>query len=299
MTAMHEAWVHGAERLEAAGIESARLDARVLLAHVMNVASGELLSSRAPSVEEMTRYEELLERRMAREPAAYITGEREFWSLPFEVGPGVLVPRPESETLIEEAMRAFPDRTQPLEVLDLGVGSGCLLIAFLSEYPNARGVGVDKSDDAVAWARRNAGRNGVAGRCTWLCGGWAEVLGQAFDVILCNPPYLAEAERPGLAPEIARYEPPAALFAGEDGLDAYRALAPVIAMALKPGGWGGLEIGAGQQIRVCDIMEGAGLEIARVTPDLAGIPRCIVIRQRLGTAGPAAEKTVGNRRSSR
>jgi release factor glutamine methyltransferase len=299
MTAKHEAWVRGAGRLEAAGIETARLDARVLLAHAMNVATDELLSSGAPSADEMARYEELLERRAAREPAAYITGEREFWSLPFAVGPGVLVPRPETETLLEEALRAFPDRTRPLEILDLGTGSGCLLIASLSEYPNARGVGVDKSDIALGWARRNAVKNGVVDRCDLQKGSWSAAAGRTFDMIFANPPYVSCAERERLAPEIARYEPPEALFAGEDGLEAYRALAPALAAALKPDGWGGLEIGAGQREPVCDIMTGSGLEVIRVAPDVSGVPRCVSVCRRADKLGHTAEKTVGNARSSR
>src|SRR5215469_4617489 len=172
MTTSHEAWVGGAERLAAAGIDSARLDARVLLAHAMELRTGELLTARDPSPEQIARYDELLERRVAREPAAYITGEREFWSLPFAVGPGVLIPRPETETILEEAMRLFPDRAAPLQVLDLGTGSGCLLIAFLKDYSNARGVGVDRSAEALAWARTNGEALEVVDRVEWREGGW-------------------------------------------------------------------------------------------------------------------------------
>lgn len=295
MTGVRQWVARGAERLAAAGIGSANLDARVLLARAMDVPSEALVFAAAPSTAQLERYETLIARRESREPLAYVTGCKEFWSSTFEVGPGVLVPRPDTETLLDEVLRAFPDHAQPLDVLDLGTGSGCLLIAFLSQYSQARGVGVDELDAALAWARRNADRNGVAQRCTWLRGGWAAAQERTFDVILSNPPYLAAAEHRDLAPEIARHEPREALFAGEDGLDAYRALAPVIAKSLRPGGWSGVEIGAGQQDRVCEIIAGAGLEIARVAPDLSGTPRCVVIRPILGVA----EKTVGNSRSSR
>jgi release factor glutamine methyltransferase len=294
MTGAHEAWMRGAERLSAAGIESARLDARLLLAHAMNLAAGELLSAKMPSPEEVARYDELLERRAAREPAAYITGEREFWSLSFEVGPGVLIPRPETETLIEEAMRHFPDRTQPLDVLDLGTGSGCLLIAFLKTYPNARGVGGDLSPSALGWALSNAELHRVSSRANWVEGTWSAAGDRTFDVIFSNPPYLAEGDE--VAPEIARYEPRQALFAGPDGLDAYRALAPVIAAGLRPEGRAYLEIGARQADAVSRVLRGSGLQIAGIAPDLAGIPRCIGAGRAF--PGSGTEITVGKRGSS-
>jgi release factor glutamine methyltransferase len=240
----------------------------------------------------------LLERRAAREPTAYITGEREFWSLPFEVGRGALIPRPETETLVEEAERQFPERDRPLAVLDLGTGSGCLLIAFLSDYPNAVGTGVDISASALEWAHRNGERLGLSKRCTWLQGGWTAAPA-SYDIIFSNPPYLAVDEEKGLAPEIALYEPPGALFAGLDGLDAYRALGPVIADGLTPTGRAFLEIGAGQQEKVCEVLVTHGLEIMGITPDLSGIPRCVAVARAAGLSGPRAEKTVGNRRASR
>lgn len=277
MIGVRECLSRGTERLAAAGVDSARLDARVLLAHAMGVPAETLIFAGAPTPEQHDCYESLIARRAAREPLAYIVGRKEFWSLPFAVGPGVLIPRPETETLVDEAMRTFPDRNQALDVLDLGTGSGCLLIAFLSEYPNARGVGIDESAAALDWARRNAAGNGVERRCTWLKGGW-DAGARRFDVIFSNPPYLASRENAALTPEIANFEPPGALYGGEDGLDAYRALGPVIAGALRPGGWAGLEIGMGQLDRVCEILARSGLEFAGVTPDLSGIPRCVAVR---------------------
>lgn len=277
MTALTEGWRRGAEILAAAGIESARLDARVLLAHAMKLATGELISARAPSPEELARYRELLQRRIAREPVAYITGEREFWSLPFQVGPGVLVPRPETETLLEEATRAFADRNAKLEVLDLGTGSGCLAIGFLKSYPNARATGVDISAEALEWARRNGQALGVGERVAWRPGDWSAALPGSYDVVLSNPPYLAEGEAGALAPEIARHEPATALFAGLDGLEAYRAIAAMLGSCLSPKGRAFLEIGAGQAEAVQGIFQSAGLEIRGVRPDLSGIPRCISV----------------------
>jgi release factor glutamine methyltransferase len=276
MTTNREAWVAGAEKLAAAGIDSARLDARVLLAHVMELGTGELLTARDPLPEQVARYDELLERRVAREPAAYITGEREFWSLPFAVGPGVLIPRPETETILEEAIRLFPDREAPLKVLDLGTGSGCLLIAFLKDYSNAHGVGVDRSAEALSWARTNGEALGVADRIEWREGGWPAGEG-TYDLVLSNPPYLTLAEASELAPEIARYEPASALLAGADGLNAYRAIAPLIPRYLKPGGRAVFEIGAGQVDAVSEILIGQGLEIMAIRPDLAGVPRSIAV----------------------
>jgi release factor glutamine methyltransferase len=298
MTTAREAWTRGAERLAVAGIDSAKLDARVLLAHVMGAENAALMRDRAPKPEELVLYEELLARRSASEPVAYITGVREFWSLEFAVGPGALVPRPDTETLVEEACKAFPARDGALEVLDLGTGSGCLLIAFLSERPKAQGTGVDFSPDALTWARDNAEALGVAARTRWVEGDWSAVAAR-YDVIFSNPPYLRLDEAAFLAPDVALYEPPGALFAGKDGLDAYRALGPVIAGGLKPTGRAFLEIGAGQQERVCEVLVTHGLEILGITPDLSGIPRCVSVARAAGVSGPRAEKTVGNQRASR
>lgn len=281
MSGTNEAWQEGARLLADAGIDSARLDARVLLAHAMNIETGALPFAGEPSADELHVFKMLIARRLAREPVAYITGEKEFWSLSFAIGPGALIPRPETETLLQEALAAFPDRLAPLDVLDLGTGSGCLLIAFLVEFANAKGTGLDRSAEALAWAQRNAERSGVAARSRWHQADWSKRSPDArYDVIFSNPPYLARAEGAGLAPEIARYEPGEALYAGEDGLDAYRALAPFIARALQPAGRAFLEIGAGQEARVSEILGRLGLEVERVAPDLSGVPRCVVTRRR-------------------
>jgi release factor glutamine methyltransferase len=250
-------------RLREAGVDNPRLDARLLL---------EFAKSNEAD------FASLVTRRAAREPLAYITGHKEFWSLDFAVGPGVLIPRPDTETLIEQLIRECPDRATSLSIMDLGTGSGCLLIAALSEYPNAHGVGVDSSPDALSWARRNLAALGAEGRATLIQTDWAEEASPGFDVILANPPYIRSAEIETLEPEVSRYEPRAALDGGPDGLDAYRVLAPRITRLLKPGGYGFLEFGEGQHEAVSTILTEAGFRNPKIVPDLAGIRRCAVVK---------------------
>jgi len=283
MSAVRDALTRGAARLTEAGVDSARLDARLLLGFAMDIAPENLLVARDMTEEHLAYFEALISRRESREPLAHIVGQKEFWSLDFEVGPGVLIPRPETETLIEEALRDFPDRDAPLDIADLGTGSGCLLIAFLESYPNAKGVGIDRSADALAWARRNATRHGVGDRCVLSQSDWATNVAPTFDVVLSNPPYVTERELAEASPEILRYEPRDALVGGVDGLNAYRELAPVIAGRLRPGGRAYLEIGSTQAEDVTSVLERDGLRVVRIAADLAGHPRCVV-----------AQKTVGN-----
>jgi release factor glutamine methyltransferase len=259
---VNEALREAAERLRAAGIDSARADARILWAHANN--DGEVFQS-------------FIARRLAREPVAYITGHKEFWSLDFAVGPGALIPRPETETLIEEALREVPDRSARLRVLDLGTGSGCLLVALLKEFPNATGTGVDSSDKALRWARENSTRHRLVGRAPLVRGGWRDLTG-AFDLVVSNPPYIPSSAIAGLEPEVRNFEPREALDGGADGLAAYREIAPVLAQRLGQKGLGLLEIGAGQHHMVGEILAANGLVAVRAGPDLAGIPRCMVIR---------------------
>jgi len=252
-------------RLADAGVDNPRLDARVLLAQANGDAS---------------LFESLVSRRAAREPLAYIVGRKEFWSLDFDVGPGVLIPRPETETVIERALTQFPDRTAPLRVLDLGTGTSCLLITFLKEYPNARGLGLESSDKALAIALRNVARHGLTGRCEIRAGGWPGIIAGRCDVILSNPPYIRSVDIAGLEPEVSRYEPALALDGGQDGLSAYRALAPEIALLLQSGGYAFVEIGAGQGEAVRGLFGEAGLEFVALTSDLAGIPRVVTVKTR-------------------
>ena len=269
-----DALAEAASRLTAAGIDSARLDARVLLACAIGVAPEEVVGINDVDAGRAELFRAFVDRRAAREPLAYIAGKKEFYSREFAVGPGVLVPRPETETLIDEALQRFPDRNAELRVLDLGTGSGCLIVSFLGLFPNSRGVAVDVSEDALAWARSNIARHGLAPRCTVGLANW-NASGR-FDVILVNPPYLSEEEVVRAAPEVGLYEPATALRAGCDGLAAYRALAPQVASLLAEGGQAFLEIGAGQQTAVRQILEANGLEWLGFRPDLAGIPRCVI-----------------------
>ncbi len=293
MSALRDALARGALCLGAAGIDSARLDARLLLACAMAKMPDDLLSAADPTQDQLARYAVLLARRETREPLAYITGEKEFWSLVFEVGPGALVPRPESETLIEAALRDFPDPAQPLNVLDLGTGTGCLLMAFLTGHPQARGLGIEKSAEALIWAGRNLARHGLADRCRLSEADWSGDIIGTFDVIFSNPPYLAMAEVAAMEPEVSRFEPREALAIAADATGAYSQLAPVVARHLSPGGKGYFEIGAGQADRVADIFRASGLVLGGIVPDLGGIPRCVVVSLEPGTGPGRAQKTVG------
>jgi release factor glutamine methyltransferase len=269
----------GAAHLRTAGVEGARREARLLLAHALAVSQEELLvESAVPNVQGMMRYEALLSRRVAREPLAYILGFREFWSLPFVVGPGVLIPRPDTETLVDEALRIFPERDAPIDVLDLGTGSGCLLLSFLHERPQANGIGVDLSKTALSFAERNAYDLGLWQRIALVHGNWTDEVSDVFDVIFVNPPYVSLGEINSLDPEIS-YEPVAALAGGSDGFEAYRQLAPILGSRLKKDGRVFLEIGAGQLERIKDVFAASGLSTVRSIPDLAGIPRCLVLER--------------------
>lgn len=268
-----------AARLAAAGIESARLDARVLLGHALAVDPGTLALRRevALAADAAARFDALVARRAAHEPVAYIVGHREFWSLDFRVTPDVLIPRPDSETLVEAALAEFPERDRALDVLDLGTGSGCLLLAVLHERPRARGVGVDVSAAAVAVATANAASLGLGERAHFVTRNWHEYRGGPFDLVLSNPPYIARADIALLAPDVREHEPRGALEAGADGLDAYRSLAGILPGLLKPAGRLIVEIGAGQanQAELC--LRNGGLRPLLRRRDLAGLERCLVL----------------------
>ena len=229
-------------------------------------------------------FRELVTRRVAREPMAYVLGRAEFWSLEFVVGPGVLVPRPDSETLIEAAVAAFPDTGRQLRVLDIGVGSGCLLLTLLHLFPAAYGVGTDLSEAALACTRLNAERLGVADRLRLERTSWAEGVAGPFDLVVSNPPYIRTAEIAGLQPEVARFEPWAALDGGPDGLAAYRAILAELPRLLADDGRALLEIGHDQQPAVEALAAAAGFAVTTHL-DLAAVPRCL----ELDRIGPAAD----------
>jgi release factor glutamine methyltransferase len=225
------------------------------------------------------RFRGWIARRANREPAAYILGYAEFWSLRFRVGPGVLVPRADSETMIQGVIDTFPDRTRPLRVLDLGVGSGCLLLTVLHLYVNAQGLGLDASETALAYAHANAEALGVDARLELRRADWRDRLAGSFDVILTNPPYIPSGEIAGLAPEVACHEPREALDGGADGLDAYRTIVPVIFDLLDDDGSAFLEVGAGQWPEIVAL---SALKIGGfgMYYDLSGIMRCLKIWSR-------------------
>jgi release factor glutamine methyltransferase len=224
--------------------------------------------------EEPEAFESLVRRRLAHEPVAYITGRRAFWTIELEVGPGVLIPRADSETLIEAAVERF-GRAGPRRILDLGTGPGTLLLAALDQWPEASGVGVDASQQALVIAEANSGRLGLAARAEFRSGDWTAGLNERFDLILSNPPYVEEGA--ALHPQVRDWEPPEALFAGSDGLDAYRRLAPALAPLLAPGGIACVEIGAGQEAQAAALFEAQGFAIMS-RRDLNGIIRALILR---------------------
>jgi release factor glutamine methyltransferase len=242
------------------------------MAHALGVSREALLLGRGEA-EAPAAFEGLVARRQAHEPVAYIIGRREFWTIELEVGPGVLVPRPDSETLIEAAVAHFVAEG-PANILDLGTGPGTLLLAALAQWPEARGIGVDASETALAYARLNAQRLGLSDRAEFRHGDWAAGLDGRFDLVLCNPPYVEE--RAALPPDVARWEPAQALYAGADGLDAYRRLAPQLGRLLAPGGIACVELGAGQRDAAAALFAGQGF-IIESRADLGGMPRALLL----------------------
>jgi release factor glutamine methyltransferase len=275
---------HGAAVLRAAGIDNPRLEARLLLAHALGVPVAALLRERH-AIADPAGYPALVTRRAGHEPLAYILGRREFWSLDFAVSAATLIPRPESETLIQAALAAFAHRAAPRRILDLGTGTGCLLLSALHEFPGAFGVGTDRSAGAVSLAAANAAALGLAGRACFVCGDWAAPLAAPFDLVLCNPPYIPTCDIDDLMPEVARHEPHGALDGGTDGLAAYRRIVPCLPRLLQPNGVAVLELGVGQAHAVAALAGEAGLS-AITRPDLAGIARAMVLQSTLGMKKP-------------
>ncbi len=288
---LHDRLRDAAERLRAAGVATPRLDAELLLAHALQTRRERLPidAARSLTAAEATAFAALIARRARREPVSHLLGRREFWSLDFAVGPAVLDPRPDSETLVETVLRRIVDRAAALSLLDLGTGSGCLILALLHELPNATGLGRDRSGDAVAVAAGNAAALGLAGRCRFEAGDWGDGLAGRFDIIVANPPYLTRREIDETAPEVKDFEPHLALDGGIDGLDAYRRLAPEIARLLGAEGFAAVEIGQGQGDVVRALFAAAGLEARDRAADLGGIERCLVF----GHAAEAAKTGAG------
>ena len=269
-------------RLEAAGIPSPRVEARILLRTALGRSPEALIRDPdAPvSASDAERFLVLARRRAGREPISRILGEREFRSLRFSLDPDTLDPRPDSETVVEAALGWCRGKPGPLRVLDLGTGTGCLLLAVLKARPEATGIGTDIAAGAVAAAARNAARLGLSDRASFRRTDWDTGIVGAFDLILSNPPYIPTSEIDRLEAEVSRWDPRAALDGGADGLDAYRRLAPAVADRLAPGGAAFLEIGAGQAKPVEAIMAAEGFSRFVGKADLGGIVRCLGFSQR-------------------
>jgi len=267
--------------LEGTEIRTARLDVDLLLGMALGLDPLEIILDPCRKVpdHEAAAFAALLARRAAREPMSQILGKKAFWSLEFKVSRDCLTPRPDSEILIESALKVIPDRNKSLKILDLGTGSGCLLLSLMAELPGSRGVGIDISARALMLAQDNADRLGFGDRCEFIKSDWAAQLPPSaeFDIILANPPYIARAERAGLDPDVRDYEPEIALFAGDGGLKEYKKLAKIIPQLIAVGGHAFLEIGWRQGSRVRDIFNKTPAENITIIADLAGRDRCIAL----------------------
>lgn len=274
-------------RLEAAGIESPELDARLLLGEVLHLDLTGLIAAAARTLDadEAMRLEAVTQRRIAGEPVARILGHKEFWGLSFALSPATLVPRPDTETIVEAALALLKQDgrlNDALRIADIGTGSGAILLALLSELPNAQGIGTDINPDAIHTAARNAAALGLNGRARFIKCNYADALRGSFDLIVSNPPYIPSRDIDGLAIEVRTHDPRLALDGGPDGLNAYRVIAPAAFELLVPGGVVILEIGQGQESDVARLTANAGLDAGvSVKADLSGIPRAIIGRKPL------------------
>lgn len=264
--------------LAAAGFDEPRRHARRLVASALAVSPAELFGRPDHLVgdQQTSLVRAMLGRMVEGEPLSRILGRREFWQLELALSAETLDPRPETETVVEAVLCRKTERHAPLRFLDLGTGTGCLLLALLSEFPAAIGLGVDIAEAAVRTAARNATALGFARRTFFCAGDWGAAVTGRFDAIVSNPPYIATGDLQLLPREVARHDPPRALDGGEDGLAAYRAIARDVSKLLSPDGIFVAEIGAGQADEVAAIMKGAGLILGAIERDLAGIPRCVV-----------------------
>lgn len=278
----------GGRALREAGIDNPRMEARWLLAHTLDTTAEALLRDPHAAVaeREAAGFHAALARRAAREPLALITGRVGFWTLELEVSADTLIPRADTETLVEAVLESG---ITPRRVLDLGTGTGALLLAVLAEFPEATGVGVDVRPGAAALAARNAARNGMAARAAFLAGDWGTALSARFDLVLSNPPYIASAEIAGLMPEVARHEPASALDGGADGLDAYRLICASLPGLLVADGLAVLELGVGQAGPVEALARAAGLVPRGLRADLSGIPRAILLESGQKAIGGSAD----------
>ncbi len=284
-----EALNDATRRLAESGVRRPRLDAELMLAHAMGVRRERVFGypEKSLTTDDHDDFARMVSMRQIRQPLAQVIGYREFWSRRFRVTSDTLCPRPDSETLIEAALDnlSAEQKNSSLRILDLGTGSGCLMLSLLAELPEATGVGVDINEAAIRVALANAEALGLAGRADFVVGDWSASLnigpsseGAGFNLIVTNPPYVSEREIELLAPEIARHEPAEALSGGEDGLCAYRDIAPALAPLLSDQGIAVLEVGEGQAPMVASILRQNGLKAPRFYGDLSGVHRCIVAK---------------------
>lgn len=272
-----QAWKQAKQRLEAAGLAGPVIDARLLVEAAAEATRMDIVTDpyRVLTPEQAATLDAYLSRREHREPVSHILGRKGFWKIMLGVNSDVLTPRPDTETVVDVALKAFPEHA-PWSVLDLGVGSGAILLAILAERPAARGLGVDVSEEALAVARDNAANLGLAGRLALLRGDWADGLAEAsFDLVVANPPYIASEVIETLEPEVRQWEPRLALDGGADGLDAYRILAPEILRVLKPGGRFAVEIGYDQKEAVEALFKAAGAAEVQTVRDLGDRDRVV------------------------
>ncbi|MDP1875432.1 peptide chain release factor N(5)-glutamine methyltransferase [Phenylobacterium sp.] len=277
-----KAWGQAKARLEAVGLSGPVIDARLLVEAAADATRLDIVTDphRLLTPEQETRLEDYLTRRSRREPVSHILGRKGFWKIMLQVTPDVLTPRPDTECVVDAVLKATGEHDR-LSILDLGVGSGAILLAILAERANARGLGVDVSEDALAVARDNAAHLGLASRCALLRGDWAHGLSDAsFDIVTANPPYIASEVIETLEPEVRVHEPRLALDGGPDGLDAYRRLAPEILRVLKPGGRFAVEIGYDQKTSVETLFREAGALGVTTQQDLAGLDRVVLGEKR-------------------
>ena len=272
MKAIARALADAARQLETTS-DTPRLDAELLMAEALNVDRDRLILA-PPDRTVPDRFWSMIERRKDEEPVAYITGRRAFWDIELHVGPGVLIPRPDSEVLVAAAIEHFGGTPGPARIIDLGTGPGTLLLAVLDIWPASTGIGIDLSRRALSYAAANARRLGFEPRVRWQAGDWADGVTERFDLILCNPPYIAQGAELGRG--VREFEPGEALFAGDEGLDAYRALAPQLAALLNRGGLAAVEIAPDQAAAVTALLARNGLQ-SRLANDLAGRPRAVLL----------------------
>ncbi len=265
------------KRLAQASVDNPALDARLLISHALGLDRASLLTQeqRALTQNEETTIEALISRRAGREPVGRILGQREFWGLPFGLNESTLEPRPDSETLVEAALEVLP-QNKPLRLLDLGTGTGCLLLSLLHELPHATGLGIDIAPRAVKQAKTNAAQLGLEDRATFRVGDWLEGVQEKFDLIISNPPYIPTSDINKLDPEVQLFDPKKALDGGEDGLDSYRTLIPLIPSFLRPSGVALFEAGISQAPIVGNLLKKNEFKNVKIIRDLGNIERCVI-----------------------